>query len=310
MEKISIIKGGWKNVPEHLKCKTELLQMGLVPKNKNKPSALVWNSYNWISLYNVAECRPKREPSQQQIENLRKGREKLKKLVTCSRCGSNVFFKRNMKGNVCKFCYEDEIAEREQENVRKQYKKMIYEGKELFKKWFYEDFIILDTETTGLYDAEIVELGIIDKGGNILFESLFRTKQPIPEEVIKIHGITNEMVATAPSWADKWNEVKQILTNRKILIYNSAFDVSIIENTCSIWGIDNLPKLETECVMEAFRYYHGWNYPISLANASGCYTSHRSIDDCFSVLELLNDVWKQLGLLEGDEYEDSVARNA
>jgi hypothetical protein len=76
---VKVIRGGWKNVPDNLFCKTDLLKMGLVPKDKNKPVAVVWNSYQWIDLYDISQCRKKRKPSQKQLEALKKGREKLKK---------------------------------------------------------------------------------------------------------------------------------------------------------------------------------------------------------------------------------------
>ena len=60
---------------------------------------------------------------------------------------------------------------------------------------------ILDTETTGLYDdAEIVEISIIDENGGVLLDTLVKPLKPIPAEATAIHGITNEMVATAPTW--------------------------------------------------------------------------------------------------------------
>src|SRR5690606_33823093 len=65
-----------------------------------------------------------------------------------------------------------------------------------FNRWNeLKNVVILDTETTGLYDAEIVEIAVIDLGGNILMNTLVRPKNPIPAEVTAIHGINNEMVA-------------------------------------------------------------------------------------------------------------------
>ena len=37
-----------------------------------------------------------------------------------------------------------------------------------------EDVIVLDTETTGLYDAEICEISVLDLGGKVLFDSLVK----------------------------------------------------------------------------------------------------------------------------------------
>ena len=64
------------------------------------------------------------------------------------------------------------------------------------------DFVILDTETTGLNErAEIVELSIIDKNGNTLFDRLIKPKGHIPRDAEQIHGISNADVENADSLA-------------------------------------------------------------------------------------------------------------
>lgn len=69
------------------------------------------------------------------------------------------------------------------------------------REWL-RNCVILDVETTGLDKyAEIVEISIIDEQGHILLNTLVKPLEPIPDDVIAIHGITNEMVASAPSWA-------------------------------------------------------------------------------------------------------------
>lgn len=290
---VEVIRGGWSKVPSNLYCKTDLMKKGLIPKNKNKPAAIVWNSYNWINLYDISDCRKKRKPTPNQLAALRKGREKLKKMVTCSECGENVHFTRNMVGDLCIECND-------RESSKKYYDSIMEHGKNQFKKWFNEKFIILDTETTGLYDGEIIELSIIDREGNVLFDSLFKPKFPIPDEVIEIHGITNEMVADAPTWIEKWSEVKNLIENNKTIIYNAKFDLSMITNTSRIWGIErdleDEIKINASCAMEAYKDYIASERWVKLSVASGEYTSHRALDDCYSVLKLLNNVWSELGL--------------
>jgi DNA polymerase-3 subunit epsilon len=301
LAEVKIIKGGWGNVPPNLKCRSELKEMGLVPKNQNKYVALVWNSYNWIQLYDLANCRPKRKPTEKQMEALRKGQEVLRKMLTCSQCGKYRYFKQNMHGDICINCHEENKWRKEQEWIQQEYENMIKEGEDAFKRWFHDDFIILDAETTGLYDAEIIELSIIDKQGNVLFDSLFKPKNPIPDDVIAIHGIDNEMVAFAPTWPEKWNEIKILLENNKILIYNAEFDMSMIFNTSKIWGIKGSLKINGGCVMEAYRKFIGSDRWVKLSQASGEYTAHRALNDCYSVLTLLNNVWSELGLIKDEK---------
>ena len=72
---------------------------------------------------------------------------------------------------------------------------------------FYEtiaarNFCVLDTETTGLKDAEICQIAIIDHTGEVLFNTLVKPVKPIPSDAVRVHGITNEQVQNAPSWAE------------------------------------------------------------------------------------------------------------
>lgn len=84
---------------------------------------------------------------------------------------------------------------------------------------------MLDTETTGIeYDSEIVDIAIIDLDKNLIFASLVKPICPIPEEATMIHGITNEMVADAPSWLEVWAQVQKLLSGKTLLIYNADFD--------------------------------------------------------------------------------------
>lgn len=64
--------------------------------------------------------------------------------------------------------------------------------------------VILDTETLGLSNhAEICEISVIDaETGVPLLDTLIKPHHPIPNDVIKIHGITNEMVVDAPGYSE------------------------------------------------------------------------------------------------------------
>lgn len=69
------------------------------------------------------------------------------------------------------------------------------------------DFIIIDLESTGLDPAndEIIEIGavkIIDDAIVATFQTLAKAKQPLPDEIADLTGITNAMLADAPSLAE------------------------------------------------------------------------------------------------------------
>jgi DNA polymerase III epsilon subunit-like protein len=61
------------------------------------------------------------------------------------------------------------------------------------------DWVFLDTETMGLYDAHIVEIAIVNPLGEPLLNTFIKPTIPIPSEAREIHGITDEMVADVPT---------------------------------------------------------------------------------------------------------------
>lgn len=72
--------------------------------------------------------------------------------------------------------------------------------------WQFGRWLIVDTETTGLEDPAIVELGavIMQEGEVIDFRSgLYNPGKPIHPEAEKVHGITNEMVRARPRITDR-----------------------------------------------------------------------------------------------------------
>ncbi len=126
------------------------------------------------------------------------------------------------------------------------------------------DFVILDTETTGLYDdAEICQIAIISSSGKTLLNTLVKTKYPIPEQATRIHGITNEAVSNAPRWLDIRNDVWECLFGKTVITYNAVYDFKLLMQTekatdaASQW---DWTMLGNECAMLAYGEHRGvWN---------------------------------------------------
>ena len=96
--------------------------------------------------------------------------------------------------------------------------------------------IVLDTETTGFDPAEgdrMVEIGCIElvnhmpTGKNL--QLYINPEREIPEEVIAVHGITNEFVADKPTFAECYTEfIDFVGTDSKLVIHNAEFDMKFI----------------------------------------------------------------------------------
>ncbi|TDG14973.1 3'-5' exonuclease [Seongchinamella unica] len=98
-----------------------------------------------------------------------------------------------------------------------------------------DDYIVLDTETTGLPDEnglpDIVTLGITvvrqrEIAKSVEFET--RPHKPISEEAQSIHGISNEQAANFESFESQWNQIAEYLKNQLAIIHNSSFDWPIL----------------------------------------------------------------------------------
>ena len=122
------------------------------------------------------------------------------------------------------------------------------------------DFIIVDTETTGLdIDAVAIEIAAINGDGAELINTLINPCVEIPAHVQEINKISNDLVRHAPSWADLHDGLMQIIAGRKIGIYNSEFDIRIIKQSAlaaECW-IPAFKNTQTVCVMSIYSKFVG-----------------------------------------------------
>jgi len=98
-----------------------------------------------------------------------------------------------------------------------------------------DDYIVLDTETTGLPDEnglpDIVTLGITVVSNREIAESVeFKTRpqKRISEEAQSIHGITNEQADEFKSFDSQWSQMAEYLNDQLIVIHNASFDWPIL----------------------------------------------------------------------------------
>jgi len=118
--------------------------------------------------------------------------------------------------------------------------------------------VYLDTETTGLHGAaEIVDVAVIGADGHVLLETLVRPVEPIPAIASRVHGIYDHHVTAAPSWTDVHRELCRLLNNRRVVVYNSAFDRRIIAQCCHRHELDAPGVDRWDCAMLAYADFLG-----------------------------------------------------
>jgi DNA polymerase III subunit epsilon len=102
-------------------------------------------------------------------------------------------------------------------------------------------YAIVDIETTGAYAAAngITEISVHVFDGNKVvekFETLINPHQPIPRYIQAMTGITDEMVATAPSFEDVAEKLYHLLEDKVFVAHNVNFDYSFIKAQLSECG--------------------------------------------------------------------------
>lgn len=113
-----------------------------------------------------------------------------------------------------------------------------------------DNYIVLDTETTGLPDEnslpDIVALGVtLVRNRDIAESAEFKTRpqKGISEEARSIHGITNEQVAGFKSFDSQWNQIADYLSDQLIVIHNASFDWPILLGQVARYHL-NMPSIK------------------------------------------------------------------
>lgn len=94
-------------------------------------------------------------------------------------------------------------------------------------------FIGFDTETSGKYplESEVCEIGAVKyHNGKVIdeFKSLVRTREPMSDTVIKIHGITNEMLIGAPEMKDVIPQFHKFIQGGTLVAHHAPFDLGFL----------------------------------------------------------------------------------
>lgn len=94
--------------------------------------------------------------------------------------------------------------------------------------------LVFDLETTGL-DKEtdqIVEFCFIEVDEGLeeanCWTQRVRPSIPIPPEAVRVHGITDAMVAAAPPFAAFAPRIQALVANRPLLGYNVDYDIDVL----------------------------------------------------------------------------------
>ncbi len=156
------------------------------------------------------------------------------------------------------------------------------------------EYCVLDIETTGLSfrTEKITELGaVIYKNGEVIreFECFVNPEKTIPEEVVNVTHITDEMVKDAKTIEEILPEFLEFIGDRIIVAHNADFDVGFIKYNAEKIGM----KLENTYIdtlrlaKDLFPDYKKYKLGI-IADKLGIKVdvAHRALDDVITLVKV------------------------
>ena len=170
-------------------------------------------------------------------------------------------------------------------------------------------YVVLDTETTGLLEPEMVSVAVVDQQGESILHEFVRPAKAIEPGASRITGITDAMVADKPPFPEVEPLLTGAIADRLVVIYNAAYDSQVLRNTYARYGLP-MPEHQTWCAMEWFARLNGeWNAVRgsyvwkSLAKAAAFFgvenpSAHDALADCRTTWKVLQEGLRRAGLRE------------
>src|SRR5450755_590463 len=112
--------------------------------------------------------------------------------------------------------------------------RVLYAARELWRN----GYVTYDSETTGLlWEDQIIQWAVCDQEGNVLSSGYVKPTIEISEGAFEIHGIREEHLADAPSFAEIWPTIRDQLAGKTVVIYNADFDIGKLWSSAEPYGI-------------------------------------------------------------------------
>ena len=182
---------------------------------------------------------------------------------------------------------------------------------------FNAECVVFDIETTGLsvQNCKITEIGAVKiKNGVVLdrFNTFVNPECAIPEEIVQLTGITDEMVADAPLVADALKAFFAFIGNDKagdaplplLIAHNAKFDIGFIRHFAQLSGLPFAnPYLDTVALSKYVNPELKNHKLDTIAQAYnlGDFNHHRACDDA----EMLAMIYfRMVDLMEKMELRD------
>ena len=160
-----------------------------------------------------------------------------------------------------------------------------------------ENTVIIDIESTGLLhqdpETEIVQICILNIYGRPLFSMLLKPSQPMRDEVIAIHKISNEQVINQPIFPQIAKMIAFVLKDKHVVSWNMDFDWRLLVHMFKKYKLEKPEVAGLSCAMDQYSEWSGeWSAKKEgfkwqrLPNFTGS-ESHDALNDCLNALKAM-----------------------
>ena len=106
--------------------------------------------------------------------------------------------------------------------------------------------------------GEVVEIAVVETDGKPLLDELICPRGAIRPDMSAVHGITNELVRSAPPWAEVFPRICLALLERRVIVYDHAAALGVMRHATELahlrWDIDEDSFTE---IQDIFARFHG-----------------------------------------------------
>ncbi|ODJ51954.1 hypothetical protein BFR38_02935 [Brochothrix thermosphacta] len=160
------------------------------------------------------------------------------------------------------------------------------------------NFVVVDFETTGLSADrnQIIQIGAVKyaNGEQVsTYSSYINPFEALSDTIVRITGITDEILAEAPAVEDVWPEFLSYINGEVLVAHNASFDMKFLLATSQDLRLESIVYEVIDTVPLARKFFDTPNHKLeTLKDYLGLeHQSHDALEDCIVTGKVYMNCW-------------------
>lgn len=116
------------------------------------------------------------------------------------------------------------------------------------------NFVAIDFETMTAEQTSACAIGLVKVLGGTVHQAFYSLINPVPDDRdmlnTAVHGITPDMVANAPTYAQLFPLLKSFIQDLPIVCHNRGADINIMQRCMDHYGLSGIDTTNNYCTFE------------------------------------------------------------